>query len=383
MDASVIVIDWHQPVLTRRALDAILGQRTEWRFEVVLVVNDADDETVSAYRVDYPAIRLVTSRANTGFAGGVTLGLAAADGAIAVLVNNDAVPDHGFLERGRIMLEASGPRVAALAATAVLEGSFRRVPSGGTADAHDLVAPGGVRWRRATALAAADGGEANLQADSDPAALRADGGEASLRGPSVGESLINGTGVVLDRTGNGRDRDWLAPVEGPRETTPLFGFSGGAAFLRRAALEEVGGFDPWLFMYYEDVDVSWRLRLAGYDIRSVPDAVIVHRHAASSASSGTLVRYQSMRNRLAVVLRNGSAGLIVRVLARTVARAAIDLARPESAQLERTAWLRLLREAPGLVRHARSRRQGDGVNRAQRRVVEALLTSSSARIEQP
>ncbi|MGU3410084.1 glycosyltransferase family 2 protein [Microbacterium sp. M1A1_1b] len=338
MDLSVIIVDWHQPDLTRRAIDSVLSQRVDASVEVVLVVNEADDATVDAYRAEYPDVVLVAEPTNAGFAGGVERGIAASSGAVLVLVNNDAVADHGFLDRGLAVLAAGGPGVAVVAATAVLEGRFVAAPSDSRAP-DDLVAGDGRRWRRA----------------------------------EVGQTLVNGTGVVLDRSGNGRDRDWLRPIDDAPESAPLFGFSGGAAFLRRAAVAEVGGFDPTLFMYYEDLDVAWRLRLAGYEIRHAPDAVVVHRHAASSGSNGPLVRYQSMRNRLAVVVRNGSPALVTRVVVRTLVRMVRDLAQPRRAQLAPAAWRRLVLEAPAVLRRARRARRDDGHDAAARRRVETLL----------
>jgi GT2 family glycosyltransferase len=336
---SVIVVDWHQPTLTRRAVGSVLSQRVEADVEVVLVVNEADDDTLAAYREDLPSVVLVPLRANAGFAGGVAAGVSAAHGDVLVFLNNDAVADHGFLDRGAAVLRAAGDRTAAVAATVVLEGGFVPAPVG-EASPDDLVAGDGRRWRR------------------DP----------------EGRTLVNGTGVVVDRQGNGRDRDWLRPLQDAPETTPLFGFSGGAAFVRRDALDAVGGFDPFLFMYYEDLDVSWRLRLAGFDVRHAPDAVVVHRHAASSGSDSPLVRYQSMRNRLAVVLRNASAGFAARVLVRTAVRAVVDVIRPSAAQLTRAQWARLVREAPAVLRHARRARRGDRVPSAARRAVETAMT---------
>src|SRR5258706_770669 len=55
--------------------------------------------------------------------------------------------------------------------------------------------------------------------------------------------------------------------------------------LRRDAFAAVGGFDARYHLYYEDVDLCARLRLAGYDIRLVPSASAVH-----------LARRQSRRN---------------------------------------------------------------------------------------
>ncbi|RDI00068.1 GT2 family glycosyltransferase [Curtobacterium sp. AG1037] len=342
MDVSVVIVDWHQPELTRRALRSVLSQRVDASVEVVLVVNEADDATVAAYRADHPGVVVVPEPTNAGFAGGVSRGIAASTGDIVVLVNNDAVADNGFLDRGLVALAAGGPTVGAVSATVVLEGRFRPVVDGAPTSQDDLVAGDGRRWRRA----------------------------------ETGETLVNGTGVVLDRSGNGRDRDWLRPVDDAPEHAPLFGFSGGAAFLRRAALEAIGGFDESLFMYYEDLDVAWRMRLAGFDVRHAPEAVVVHRHAASSGSDGPLVRTQSMRNRLLVVARNGSGGFLARVVVRTVLRLVRDLLRPSTAQLRPAAWWRLIREARAALRRARRLRRGDRIDDTARRRVERLLDAT-------
>jgi GT2 family glycosyltransferase len=53
--------------------------------------------------------------------------------------------------------------------------------------------------------------------------------------------------------------------------------SGAAVLLRRAAFDEVRGFDPRLFMYGEDVDLSWRLRARGWKLRYLPRCGVVHR----------------------------------------------------------------------------------------------------------
>ena len=52
--------------------------------------------------------------------------------------------------------------------------------------------------------------------------------------------------------------------------------SGAALLVRRTVLEETGGFDEHIFMYCEDVDLSWRIRARGYTIRYVPAAKVTH-----------------------------------------------------------------------------------------------------------
>ena len=52
--------------------------------------------------------------------------------------------------------------------------------------------------------------------------------------------------------------------------------SGAAVWLRRSALDEVGGWDERYFMYLEDTDLCWRLRRAGWEVAYEPSAVVVH-----------------------------------------------------------------------------------------------------------
>jgi GT2 family glycosyltransferase len=56
-------------------------------------------------------------------------------------------------------------------------------------------------------------------------------------------------------------------------------------FVRRAAFDEVGGFDPRYFLYWEDADLCRRLRARGYDVRYVPAATAVHRVGHSSRTA--------------------------------------------------------------------------------------------------
>lgn len=80
--------------------------------------------------------------------------------------------------------------------------------------------------------------------------------------------------------------------------------NGGAFAVTRAAYDDAGGFDPRLFAYYDDLDLGWRLRAAGYTIRTVPDAVAYHRHGATVRTQpGAHKRWLMDRNALWVALR--------------------------------------------------------------------------------
>lgn len=339
MRASVVVVNWRQPELTLRALEALSAQTATSSYEVVLVENEAIPGAADVFREAFPDVVVVEEPTNSGFAGGVARGIASSSGEVIVLVNNDAVPDPAFLSEGLRALDALGPGYAAVSAAVMLEGLFEPVTASGD---HVLVGLDAKRWAR-------------------------------TEDPVRGVSLMNGTGLEMTSDGNGHDRDWLSAAHEVGTRGDPFGFSGGAAFLRRDALDSIGGFDEDLFMYYEDLDVSWRFRLAGLGVGFAPGARIVHRHAGSSSSGSELIRRQSMRNRLAVVLRNGSGPLIARVAARTVARMAQDIVRPRRAYLSRRAWFGIVRESPELVFGSLLKRRMSSTSAADRRRVEDHL----------
>jgi hypothetical protein len=115
--------------------------------------------------------------------------------------------------------------------------------------------------------------------------------------------VLNNTGVRLLPTGYGADRDLGADDTARRESGEVFGFSGGAALLRTAAVREVGGFPVPYFLYYEDTDTSWRLRAAGWTVRYRPEAVVHHQHSATADQRSELFALHNERNRLLMLVR--------------------------------------------------------------------------------
>lgn len=67
--------------------------------------------------------------------------------------------------------------------------------------------------------------------------------------------------------------------------------SGADLLIRRNLLDEVGFFDPQFFMYYEDSDLNWRVKKAGYKIINVPFAKIMHLDSQSFKFKETKIRF--------------------------------------------------------------------------------------------
>ena len=89
----------------------------------------------------------------------------------------------------------------------------------------------------------------------------------------------------------------------PRESE-VFAPCAAAALYRRAAFEEIGGFDERFFCYFEDVDLGFRLRLRGHRCVYVPDAIVRHVSSALSGYRSDFAVYHGERNAVWTFVKN-------------------------------------------------------------------------------
>jgi GT2 family glycosyltransferase len=90
---------------------------------------------------------------------------------------------------------------------------------------------------------------------------------------------IDSAGVVADRTLLGFDFLCGESISTLDKAADPLGPTGGAALYRREAFERVGGFDERIFLYYEDLDLALRMRLAGIRCRLAPAAQGLHAYS--------------------------------------------------------------------------------------------------------
>lgn len=247
----------------RRHLEAcftsLLAQRIdEGEFEAILLDNGSSDGSASYVRERFPAVRVIEAGGNLGFSAGNNLAIRQSRGDNVVVLNNDTRVRPGWL--AALLRAVDQDRVGAVTSKLVF------------ADR-----PG----------------------------------------------VIQNAGSILLSDGGGADRGFGEADRGQYDLPEeVFGFCGGAALLNRRALEDVGLFDPRLFAYYEDTDLSWRLRLRGWRILYEPGAVVDHVHAATNVEWSPRFTFQVDRNRLLVTLKNGSPRFVIGCFASVLRRSA-------------------------------------------------------------
>jgi GT2 family glycosyltransferase len=240
---SVIVLNYRGAEDSTTCLRSL--QELDWpaeRLEVICVDNASGDGSAAAIRAaEIPGVLLIESPTNTGFAGGCNFGAAHASGEYLALINSDARPDPQWLAAAVAQLEYD--RGIACVASKVLDW---------TGDTIDYVGGGltfyGMGYKREAGQPASD---------------------------------------AFD-TG----RDVLFPT-------------GSAMVVRAETFADVGGFDERFFMFYEDVDLGWRLNLLGHRVRYVPESIVYHKHHASISKFGSFrERYLLERNALLAIFKN-------------------------------------------------------------------------------
>jgi len=89
----------------------------------------------------------------------------------------------------------------------------------------------------------------------------------------------------------------------------IFYAAGTAMIIKKEVLDKVGLFDEEFGMHWEDTDLSWRIRLAGYNIVSIPKAIIYHKGSKTMSANvrKPVVAWYIRKNRIAGLIKNYNA----------------------------------------------------------------------------
>ena len=132
-------------------------------------------------------------------------------------------------------------------------------------------------------------------------------------------TVVQNAGSRLGPRGAGENRGFtaIAAHEQNRPVAPAW--CGAAVLLSSAYLEDVGGFEPFYFLYYEDIDLSLRGIGRGWSTAYVADAVVEHRHSDRATQGTERVEVLQHRNRLVMLVRNAPLPEVTRAFLAAVA----------------------------------------------------------------
>ncbi|WP_304187589.1 glycosyltransferase family 2 protein [Phenylobacterium aquaticum] len=210
-------------------------------FELVLVDNASPDGEAQGVAAAHPFARLIENPDNRGFAAAMNQGAQAARGRWLALLNPDAFPEPDWLE-ALIAAAARHPKVRSFTARQLM--------------------------------------------DDDP-------------------SVLDGLGDVMSGPCIPYRGGYMRPDPGDTPEGYVFSPCGAAMLIDRALFLGLGGFDETFFCYCEDVDLGYRLQLAGEPTVVVPKAVI--RHVGSASSGGPkseFAVFHGTRNRFWVLVKD-------------------------------------------------------------------------------
>ncbi|MBE9563103.1 MAG: glycosyltransferase family 2 protein [Proteobacteria bacterium] len=230
---SVIIISFNTCYLLRDCINTLIKEAGTVSYETIIIDNASKDNSATMVATEFPNVKLIRNTKNLGFAAANNLGFAQAQGDYIVLLNSDAFLRPQALEKALAYMQAN-PKIGIGGAKLVgqdniLQPSARMFPS---LLNHFLVISG--------------------LANKYP------------------QSKFFGR---VDRTWTSSEEvastDWVP---------------GAFSIIPRKLLEKIGYFDEKFFLYYEEVDLCKRFKMAGYEVYYWPDVVVVHLGGESSKS---------------------------------------------------------------------------------------------------
>lgn len=261
---SVVIPSWNGLEFLDACLTSLARQRFD-DFEVIVVDNASDDGSVDFMRQHFPTVRVLALLENLGFAGAVNAGARSARGTYIAVLNSDTEVDPEWLAELVACLERH-PRAASIASKV-------------------------------------------LRLDDD--------------------AVLDGAGDSMTRSLKAYRRGWGEVDRGQYDTEDeVFSASGTACLWRADVFRELGGFDASFFAYYDDVDLGFRARLAGYESWYAPRAVVGHvGHGTSQLSWRAFESLHSVRNRWATIVKDAPASWLLRNWHRLLAGEVMSISR--------------------------------------------------------
>ncbi|NLB12132.1 glycosyltransferase family 2 protein [Candidatus Dojkabacteria bacterium] len=248
MDILIIIVNYNGKELLEKSLPSIVKYTNA---DICVVDNNSTDDSLSFLKNNYPSIKLIESEENLGYGNAHNLALETHPNYnYYVFMNNDITVTSNWLEE---MIKVFNTK----------EG------------------------------------------------VGAVGPKILLSEKKDEKYLINSAGMDINKHLMAYDR-YEGEYDDEKYNTveKVDGICGAVMLLSKEVIEKVKGFNPKMFLYYEDVDLSLRIRDLGYDIYYCGNSVVYHNHMASTKDMGSFKRnrmnmvnrYTSIKDRVGSVM---------------------------------------------------------------------------------
>ncbi|HIW64800.1 MAG TPA: glycosyltransferase family 2 protein [Candidatus Alistipes intestinipullorum] len=301
--AKIVILNWNGVDHLRRFLPSVVAAAPEG-VEVIVADNGSTDGSVAMLGEEFPSVRVLRMDRNYGFAGGYNRALEQIEADYYLLLNSDVETPEGWLQPLTECLDRN-PDVAVVAPKLISSEERRMFEYAGAA-----------------------------------------GGYIDLLGYPFCRGRILRT-VEEDRGQYDDARD-------------VFWVSGAAFCCRAEVFRALGGFDDDFFAHMEEIDLCWRMQLAGYRVRMVPESRVYHLGGGTLQTDSPSKVFYNHRNNLAMLYKCSSSGqrLLVAVM-----RPALDLlaalsyllqGRADNFRAVFRAWRDFFRWHPALAKKRRA-----------------------------
>ena len=248
---KIVILNWNGTAHLRRYLPSVVAAAAPG-VGIVVADNGSTDDSVAMLRQEFPGVELLQLDCNYGFAGGYNRALRQIEADFYVLLNSDVETPAGWL----------GPLVECL--------------------------------------------ERNPDVAAVAPKLLADADRTSFEYAGAAGGYIDFLGYPFCR---GR---MLRTIEHDRgqydDARDVFWVSGAAFCCRADVFHALGGFDEAFFAHMEEIDLCWRMQLAGYRVRIVPQSTVYHLGGGTLATDSPRKVFFNHRNNLAMLYKCAAPG---------------------------------------------------------------------------
>lgn len=245
---AVVILNWNGKKLLEQFLPSVV-KYSKSLAEVIVADNASTDDSISFIRHEFPTVRIIQNKSNLGFTGGYNEALKYVDATYYVLLNSDVEVTENWIQPILTLMESD----SSIGACQPKILSY-----------HD---------------------------------------KTSFEYAGAGGGFIDNMGYPFCR---GRVFNSLEKDEHQyNDTLPVFWATGACMFVRADVYKKLNGLDEQFFAHMEEIDLCWRMQLAGNSVYYCGQSTVYHVGGGTLAKNNPRKTYLNFRNNLLMIYKNG------------------------------------------------------------------------------